>query len=70
MLQVPASALFRNGDGWALFSIEKKRARLREVEVGHRNGLSAEILKGISEGEVVIAHPDDSVRDGSRVRPR
>jgi HlyD family secretion protein len=70
VLQVPASSLFRKGDGWALFTAENKRAHLREIVVGHRNGLSAEILSGVPEGVFVIAHPDDMVRDGVRVRVR
>lgn len=70
VLQVPASALFRKGDGWALFIIENKRAVMRAVEVGHRNGLQAEILSGITEGEMVITNPDDSIREGIRVSMR
>ncbi len=70
VLQAPASALFRKGEDWALFTIENKRARLRTVEVGHRNGLSAEILSGLKEGEMVVAHPDDEVKDGARVKVR
>ena len=70
VLQAPASALFRKGEDWALFTIENNRARLRTVEVGHRNGLAAEILAGLKEGEMVIAHPDDQVRDGARVKVR
>lgn len=70
VLQVPASALFRKGADWALFAIENKRARLRMVGVGHRNGLSAEILSGLKEGEMVVAHPDDEVKDGARVKAR
>jgi HlyD family secretion protein len=70
VLQVPASALFRAGDGWALFTVVNRRARLRAIEVGHRNGLTAEILSGLTEGEMVITHPDDSIRDGTRVRLR
>lgn len=70
VLQVPASALFRRGDNWAVFVAENKRARLRTVEVGHRNGLAAEILSGIAEGEMVILHPDDSISNGGRVRVR
>jgi HlyD family secretion protein len=38
------------------------------VEVGHRNGLVAEIVGGLGEGESVIAHPDDRIKEGSRVR--
>ncbi|MEW6110048.1 MAG: efflux RND transporter periplasmic adaptor subunit [Nitrospirota bacterium] len=70
VLQVPASALFRKGDGWAVFVMENKRAHIRRVEAGRRNGLTAEIISGLSEGEIVIAHPDDSIRDGIRVRLR
>jgi len=70
VLQVPASALFRKGEGWAVFVVKNKRAHLRQVEIGHRTGLVAEIVSGISEGEMVIAHPDESIKDGTRVRPR
>ncbi len=70
VLQVPASSLFRHGDGWAVFGVEDGRARLREVEVGQRTGLTAQILKGVAEGEVVIVHPSDEVEDGARVAPR
>ncbi|HSQ78251.1 MAG TPA: HlyD family efflux transporter periplasmic adaptor subunit [Nitrospirota bacterium] len=70
VLQAPASALFRKGEDWALFTIENKRAHLRTIEVGHRNGLAAEILAGLKEGEMIVAHPDDQVKDGARVKVR
>ncbi len=70
VLQVPASALFRAGEGWALFTVEEKTARQRGVEVGQRNGLVAEIRSGLTEGQIVISHPDDTVHDGGRVRIR
>jgi len=70
VLQAPASALFRSGEGWAVFTVENKRARQRPVQVGHHNGLSAEIVSGITEGEVIITHPDDAIHDNSRVRAR
>lgn len=70
VLQVPASALFRKGETWALFTIEKKRVRLRQVEIGHRNGLIAEIVSGLKEGEMVVSHPDDEVKEGARVKVR
>jgi len=70
VLQAPTSALFRHGDGWAVFVVEGKRARLRAVQAGHRSGLYAEIASGLKEGETVITHPDRSVEDGVRVRRR
>ncbi len=68
VLQVPASSLFRKRDGWAVFVVESGRALKRDVKVGHRTGLSAEILSGLAEGESVISHPDNSIGEGTRVR--
>lgn len=70
VLQVPASALFREAGAWAVFTVEEGRARRRGVEVGERNGLSAEIKSGLKAGETVIAHPDNQTHDGLRVRSR
>ncbi|MBI1425037.1 MAG: efflux RND transporter periplasmic adaptor subunit [Gammaproteobacteria bacterium] len=70
VLQVPASSLFRYNDGWALFVIDDGRARRREVKVGQRNGLTAQIEAGIKQGEQVINHPSDEVEDGKRVKLR
>ncbi len=70
VLQVPSSALFRKGEGWAVFVVDNNRARLKEVVVGHRNGLAAEIVSGLAEKDQVITHPDDAVKDGIRVRLR
>lgn len=67
VLQVPEGALFRKGEGWALFTDDDGRARLKEVEVGHRDGLKAEILSGIVAGNPVIVNPSDDVADGTRV---
>lgn len=70
VLQVPASSVFRYQQGWAVFVIEADRAIRRVVEVGHRNGLSAQILNGLQQGEQVINHPSDAVEDGVSVKQR
>ena len=70
VLQIPASALFRNKDGWAVFVVENNRAHFRNVERGHSNGLAAEIVSGLTEGEMVIMHPDESIKNGTRIRVR
>jgi HlyD family secretion protein len=72
VLRVPQSALFRDpqGSGWCAFVLSGGRAARRAVEVGERNGLTAQVLGGLSAGETVIVHPPDEVRDGGRVRPR
>lgn len=63
VLQIPASALFRHNGGWAVFVKEGDRARRREVKVGQRNGLAAQILEGLNEGEEVVRHPDDTIEE-------
>lgn len=68
VLQVPSSALFRKGSDDALFVVEGGRAVERIVRIGHRNGLAAEVLSGLKEGEEVIIHPDDAIRDGSKIK--
>ena len=70
VLRAPASALFRKGGAWAVFVARNGRAREQAVTVGHTNGLSSEVLSGLAEGDKVIAHPDDSIRDGTRVVSR
>jgi HlyD family secretion protein len=70
VLQIPASSLFRYNSGWGAFVIEEKRAKLREVEIGERNGLSAQITGGLKPDEIVINHPSDEVEDGRRVKQR
>lgn len=70
VLQVPASSLFRYGNGWAVFVVDDQRAQRREVKVGQRNGLAAQISMGLEEGDTVINHPSDEVEDGVRVVSR
>jgi len=68
VLQVPESALFRHGDGWAVFLADGEVAVLRTVVPGRRNGLYAEVSSGLSEGDTVVTHPDESIKDGSRLK--
>ena len=70
MLQIPASCLFRYQDGWAVFVMQDDMAVRRLVEIGQRNGLSAQVLAGLKQGEMVITHPDDSIEDGVEVFKR
>jgi HlyD family secretion protein len=69
-VQAPVSALFRDGDRWAVFRSDSGRARLTPVEVGHDNGQNAEILSGLDAGETIVLYPGEQVRDGVRIVPR
>jgi HlyD family secretion protein len=68
VLKVPVGSLFRRGEGWAAFVIQDGLARLTPVQLGHRNEIEGEILGGLSEGQLVVMHPPDTLMDGARVR--
>jgi HlyD family secretion protein len=68
--KVPVSSLFRIGDDWAVFAVVEGRAVQRVVTLGPRNSLEAEVKGGLADGDLVVVHPSDAVRDGVRVAPR
>jgi HlyD family secretion protein len=70
VLKAPLGALFRRGDAWSTFVAEGGRARQREIEIGHRNGMQAEVVKGLSAGDTVVVHPPDGLADGARIAER
>lgn len=67
VIQVPASALFRQGAGWAVFVVVGGRAAAREVQAGHRGALQTEIVEGLEPDETVVIHPGASVHESARV---
>lgn len=68
VLRVPVSALFREGDDWAVFVVEAGRAAHRVVMIGERNRRHAVVEEGLVEGDEVVLYPSDAVEDGMRVR--
>ncbi len=70
VLKVPASAIFRHGDGHAVFRVEGGHARVVAVQVGEQNGVETQITGGLREGDRVVVHPSDAVVDGAEVAPR
>lgn len=73
-LRVPASAIFRHrfedATDWAAYVVEGELAVLRRIEIGRQNGLQAQIVSGVEEGEQIIVHPNDEVQDGVEIRVR
>ena len=67
VLRIPITAMFRRGDGWAVFVVRGGRARMTSIDVGMANDDVAQVLKGLSPGDLVILHPSDRVADGTPV---
>jgi HlyD family secretion protein len=65
-----AAARAAESADWAVFVVEKGRARLRPVTRGHHNGLEVEITAGLEPGERVVLHPSDRVTDGVKLEKR
>lgn len=70
VLIVPTGALFREGEHWAVFVDAEGTAEKREVEIGRRNGLEAQVLRGLSERDAVVLYPSELVSDGARIESR
>lgn len=69
-LQVPAGALFRDGEQWCVFAIREGRAVKQFLELGPNNGNVAQVLSGLDEKTEVILHPGDRIVEGVRVVKR
>lgn len=69
-IKVPTSALFRNGDEWAVYVVMNRCAQLKKITIGHRSGTDAEVVAGLHPGDQVVVYPSDAVQDGVRVSAR
>lgn len=69
-LQLPASAVFRCGDGWCAFEAAQGRALRRALKLGQRNPLQVQVLDGLAEGVTVVRHPGNDLKDGGRIVAR
>lgn len=70
VVRVPAGAIFRHGEGYAVFRVENGRARLVPVQTGLSGGGWTEIVAGLDEEDTVVVHPVRELVDGDRVRAR
>jgi RND family efflux transporter MFP subunit len=69
VLAVPSSCLVgdvNQGQG-TVYIVEKGVARARKVSVGTDNGVSTEILKGLTENDEVISRHSGALADGTTV---
>jgi HlyD family secretion protein len=70
VVKVPVGALFRRGNDWAAFLVDGDQVRLQPVELGQRNDVEGQVLKGLSPQQTVVLHPPDTLMDGARISIR
>jgi HlyD family secretion protein len=69
VLKVPVSALFRDGNRWAVYVVRHGRAALVPVQAGRSSGIETQILAGLNAGDEVILYPGDRITENQRVHP-
>jgi HlyD family secretion protein len=69
-IRVPLGALYRRGNGWALYKVVDGRAKLTEVQVAEADPHFRAVTAGVTEGDELIVFPGSSVSDGVRIKPR
>ena len=70
VLKIPLTALFRDGNNWAVFVEQDGIAKQRQVTIGRRSGFEAEVIDGLTAGEHLVIHPGDNVADGVPLEAR
>lgn len=67
VLKVPASAIFRFQNDWAVFLIKNGRAHRTIVQIGHRGNIDWQVTAGLKPGDRLIVHPGAEIDDDVRV---
>ena len=65
---VPIGALFRRGEDWQVFVVDRGRARLRQVTIARRSGRLAAVAEGLRLGDVVVVYPPAALKNERAVR--
>jgi HlyD family secretion protein len=68
-LKAPAAAVFRQGDGYALFAVVESHARLTPVQTLARNADEVEIKSSLAVSAEVVIYPSDKLANGGAVAP-
>ena len=69
-LILPASALFRDAGEWAVFRVEDGSTALQRITIGQNNGLQAQVLDGLAQGDQVVLFPSSGLSGGMAVAQR
>ena len=67
VLTVPTSAIFQRANTWQAYVVNDGKVALRSLELGQRGREYAQVLNGISVGDIVVLYPSDLVEEGVQV---
>jgi len=69
-VRAPLGALFRRGEGWAVYKVVDGKAVATEVQVAEADGRFRVISAGLAEGDQVIVFPSAAIKDGVDIKAR
>jgi HlyD family secretion protein len=69
-VRVPLGALFRQGQGWAVYKGVDGHAVLTAVQAAEADPHFRAITSGIAAGDSVIVFPSNTISDGTRIKQR
>jgi HlyD family secretion protein len=69
-LLIPLSALFRQGDAWAVYKAENGLAKRATINITQRNLQFAATTGGIKDSDRIITHPSDRISEGAVIIER
>ncbi len=68
-ISVPQSAVLYRTEGPSVQVVRGDTVETKLVHVGYHSDTHTEVLDGLSEGDLVVAHAGSSLRDGDKVKP-
>lgn len=68
--RAPLGALFRHGEGWAVYKVTDGRAVLTPVVAAEADSRYRAVTSGVAVGDEVILFPSSEIADGARVKAR
>lgn len=70
VLLVPADAVIEDAKGRYVLRVANEHVERAEIELGANNYVHAQVLKGLSAGDLVVVDGKDTVKPGDRVRTK
>ncbi|MGI9511458.1 MAG: efflux RND transporter periplasmic adaptor subunit [Anderseniella sp.] len=70
VLRIPLGTLFRHDQDWAVYTARDGRAEQTPVKLGNFSLTHAEVLSGVTQGELVVLFPSDQISDNTAVKQR
>jgi len=68
VIGIPDTAVFDYSGESMVFVVEEGKAVLTTVKKGMESGEYVEVLEGLEEGDIVISKPDNSIKEGIKIK--